>query len=254
MENNSIISGDCWLAYFDIMGFKKRVLSFEKNYGSGHLDVYIKNFYEKILKEIDHELHDQKKFMPVTFDVARFSDSFIFYTPAITRDSFWTTDMIFRRFIGGVILSNFPVRGAMTIGDFYADKAKNVFLGPALIEAYKYAERQDWIGCIVCPMAVTRVEKMGIPLSRRSDYVLYDVPMKMKKNPSEATSSIKDMTKERLFAYRLSKQPTTIERHLLHMRNEICNSNNCHQDSHIARKYDNTLKFFKKTKLQSVAD
>lgn len=248
----SIINGDYWVAYFDIMGFENRVRGFEQNFGPGHLDLYVKNFFERILKKIDDALHRQNEFMSVALEQARFSDSFVFYTPVVTTDSFCTIDMLFRRFIGAAISSNFPVRGVLTVGDFYADKLNNVFLGPALAEAYKYAERQDWIGCIVCPSAAARLKEMGLSLSRRADYVLYEVPMKQ--IPQESTSSTRNVTKDPHFAYRLSKQPTTIERHLRHMKNESCNSNSCTHDPQITRKYDNTLKFFEKTRLGNVVD
>jgi hypothetical protein len=38
MKDSNIINGNCWLACFDILGFKKKILGFEKAHGVGKLD------------------------------------------------------------------------------------------------------------------------------------------------------------------------------------------------------------------------
>lgn len=47
----------------------------------------------------------------------------------------------------------------MTFGDLYSQKEKNIFIGKALIDSYKYGEDQDWVGLILTPDAAFEVEK-----------------------------------------------------------------------------------------------
>jgi len=51
MENKIVINNNCWVAYCDLLGFKKQILGFEQQSGVGHLDAFSNNFYKAIKKE-----------------------------------------------------------------------------------------------------------------------------------------------------------------------------------------------------------
>jgi len=47
MKDSNIINGNCWLACFDILGFKKRILGFEKANRVGTLDRFANVIYKE---------------------------------------------------------------------------------------------------------------------------------------------------------------------------------------------------------------
>jgi hypothetical protein len=89
------------------------------------------------------------------------------------------------------------MRGALGTGQFYADKQNNIFIGSALIDAYTYAEKQDWIGFVVTPSAEKKIDDIESDLKILShtllyQFIQYDVPVKDKESK-----------KERLFAAKI---------------------------------------------------
>lgn len=248
-QDNKIINGNCWVAYFDILGFENQVLDFQKQYGSGNLDVFVKNYYEEILEYIESQLKKQTEFMPVRFDYVCSSDTFLFFAPDASKDSYLTMDSIGRHFFVGMIWKRIPFRGALTIGDFYADKEKNIFVGQGLIDAYKYAEKQDWIGYVLTPKVYEKLFETNLDLRRRSDYVEYDVPIKRK----ETVNGIVQIKKcrEKLFAHRINKYPH-IEKSIMQMQQETKSRHGNDYEIKYKPKYEKVLKFIKDTKLKSI--
>lgn len=123
-------------------------------------------------------------------------------------------------------------RGALGTGQFYADRQNNIFLGSAFIDAYEYAEKQNWIGFVVTPTAEKKIGDIDIELSLNIQphislyqYSQYDVPIKEKelRNSVEGT--------ERLFA---AKIPDA--RESFRMPSGL--------PQEVMVKYENTLRFF----------
>jgi len=122
MECENIINGNCWVAYFDILGFKNDVKHFPPQ---GVLEKYI-----EVLKKI--EKHNVKcKF---------FSDSFVFYTENDSDESFRRMNMALRFFFRAMFTQYIPMRGCLNVGQFYVDEEKGIFFGRSLIEAHNLAE------------------------------------------------------------------------------------------------------------------
>ena len=82
-----------------------------------------------------------------------FSDTFIIYSNSDTYDDFHSVEYAGRCFFEQLIANQIPVRGALTYGALYSQLKNNVFVGPALIDAYKHAENQDWLGFVLTPAA-----------------------------------------------------------------------------------------------------
>jgi hypothetical protein len=161
MENNEIINGVCWVAYFDRLGFRHIVEHF--------LPEGVLEDYEEVLKEIKQKLPNVKhKF---------FSDSFVFYTKDDSQDSFCNIEGTLRLFFHKMFDVEIPMRGCLNIGQFYANEEKSIFFGRALTEAYDLAENQNWIGFVLSEKAV---QKGGPCLNtiRQYYYLEYDVPYK----------------------------------------------------------------------------
>ena len=146
MENSDIINGNCWVAYFDILGFKNVVnaLSWQG----------VHNIYNDILSEIKkHNWAVSCKW---------FSDAFVFYTSDDSRNSFCGMEGSLRVFFEKMFSGSrekIPFRGCLTVGEFYIDTENDIFFGPALVEAYKCAETQQWIGYVLTQQAVDKAKK-----------------------------------------------------------------------------------------------
>ncbi len=160
MENNVVINGNCWIACLDLLGFKEKVSAFERGSGCGHLDVFVRNFYGKLLDELQR----QGKYWPGKVFTAWASDTFLFFTRDDSKDSFGCIAGSAKHFCWSVIPKNWPLRGAIGFGQLYADRFKNIFLGSGLIDAYEYAQKQNWIGLIVTPKANSRLGDVGVEL------------------------------------------------------------------------------------------
>jgi len=75
-----------------------------------------------------------------------------------------------RLFFQELILNKIPVRGAMSFGDLYSQKERNVFIGPALVDAYHYGEGQNMLGFLLAPSAVKALKSIGLPANERFHY------------------------------------------------------------------------------------
>ncbi|TKJ39431.1 MAG: hypothetical protein CEE38_01450 [Planctomycetes bacterium B3_Pla] len=233
MENNKIIDGNCWLAYFDILGFSNMVESFPVE--------FVRDKFKEALKEVEQfNAICRFKF---------FSDSFIFYTENVSPYSFQcirgASAFFFRAMFTRKKLPHFPMRGCLNVGKFYADEENGIFFGRALIDAYHCAEGQNWIGFVLSDEARRKFEdyeSKGFKSSKYSSFHEYDVPYK------------KEAKRRNLLAYRpYSGSPNYPERWweaLSNMRNEAFlalpdekeneNIDTCSKCKRIFTKYRNT--------------
>jgi len=240
METWGEINGNCWVVYFDILGFKNKIFDFEKGNGPCHLDVFVKNFYEKL----KNEQKIQSSYHPGKIFITWFSDSFIFFTSNDSADSFGCVAGAIKGFCRALIKKSWTFTAAIGFGQLYAHKGQNVLLGSGLIDAYQYAEKQNWIGIVVTPKANKKLRQMGVAL--QSWPVLfkeYDVPVVQKQRVRNGVPTFVKST-ERLFAVRIQKLPNVI-RNIKRMSE---NSEHKDQKGYKKRygvKYENTLKFFR---------
>ncbi len=99
-----------------------------------------------------------------------FSDTFIIYSRGRSAQDFARIELVGRVFFERLIIRGIPVRGALTFGGLYSQSARNIFVGPALIDAYRYAENQDWLGFVLTPSAIVRMGEIGLPIGERPFY------------------------------------------------------------------------------------
>lgn len=233
------INGNCWLACFDILGFKERLLGFEKAHGVGKLD----GFANVIYKEILDTLHKDMKYfndMGVIFTCWG-SDTFVFYTPDDSIQSFVVISSVAIVFCRRMIMhcSSYMARGALGTGQFYADKQNNIFLGSALINAYEYAEKQNWIGFVVTPSTEKKAYDIESSHSIQhhnllDGYVKYDVPIKKKELRNGIMCIVEDT--ERLYAAKIQNCPG-INNFFQPRRKDV-------PQKEWVKKYENTRRFF----------
>ncbi len=164
--------GQYFVAYFDFLGFEKYVEDNSLN--------YIVNEYKDVLKSI-------KEKEGIYFDIITctwFSDTFLFYAKANSDEferAFGQIQCLSTSFFREMIFNLKPLRGALTIGEFYAEPEHNIFLGEALIKAYKYAENQNWLGFVLTPEIITLLKKYECDKEIgfcEHTYKKYEVPYK----------------------------------------------------------------------------
>lgn len=251
MEEEKIINGNCWVACFDILGFKKKIWDFEQRYGVGYLD----RFAEVIYKEILGILQSSEIVGQGRVYTCWASDTFVFYTPDDSVTSLKLISVVANSFFCKMISrrTSYMMRGALGTGQFYADKQNNIFLGSAFIDAYTYAEKQDWIGFVVTPSAEKKIGDIGSELKIGSNletgssckFIPYDVPVKEKETRKKLsfTAKIKRFflsrrkeSKELLFAAKIQSKPP-IKRLFLSRRKGTL-------PKEWEKKYENTRRFF----------
>lgn len=209
MESNKIINGNCWVVCFDILGFKDQILGYEKVYGVGKLDGFANIIYKEILNTLQKDV--DKYFKDIVFTCWG-SDTFVLYTPDDSIQSFSVISSVAIAFCRRMIMhcSSYMVRGALGTGQFYADKQNNIFLGSALINAYEYAEKQNWIGLVVTLCAEKKVYDLESSHNIQHhtllyNYVKYDVPIKKKETRNGIKCIVEDT--EKLYAARIQDCP-----------------------------------------------
>ncbi len=182
VQNNNVINGNCWVAYFDILGFKKLMNNFSVR--------YVRNVLKQAI--------NTGKSSNIECKFVFFSDSFAFYTEDDSVESFYCIEGTSAIFFHAMFLGKgkippeeipketfqwekIPMRGCLNVGRFYADEKDRIFFGPALIEAIDCAEGQNWIGFILSEKTRKRLasfESVGIKPGYEKRYVEYEVPFK----------------------------------------------------------------------------
>jgi hypothetical protein len=158
-----------WLGYFDLLGTRTLIKS--------HDHFYVFTVYATAIEEAKKTLACQPAVSSVWF-----SDTFLIYTSDDSAQNFAFIDQVSRWFVYFLLTTaSIPVRGAISCGDFYADRSRNLYFGPALVEAYEYGEAQDWIGFLLGPSAVTRLNSLGIPAGEHLNYAYWNIPFKNRK-------------------------------------------------------------------------
>lgn len=159
-----------WVSYFDILGFGKKCNN------SPAMEVFAQ--LAKCRKALEQRFKKQRKADWSKFEFVHFSDSFVIYNQSDNseqdRPTFGGIEQVSHFFVQELILGGIPVRGAMSWGDFYADKERNIFFGKALVEAHDVAECCNWLGFVICPSAARRIEtELGKPIEKFSGYADY---------------------------------------------------------------------------------
>ena len=229
MEDKKIINGNCWVAYCDILGFKKMIQTFEKGAGVGHLNVFVNNYYSEIIEALER----QRKYNPDNIIITWFSDSFLFFTRDDSKDSFGDIHNCFNLFCWEVISKQWPLRAAIGFGQLYADVSKNLFLGSGIINAYEYAENQNWIGAIVTPEANDKLDEYDIDLSRWRA-TKYPVPFHKQAEEKKAFES-------EYFVLKIHHDRPDVKEAIERMNQEAMGEKDYQSKYRI--KYENTLKF-----------
>jgi hypothetical protein len=136
-----------WISFIDLLGFKNLVIS------NGWDFVF--SAYSECLNDLKNHISDDST------HVAWVSDSFIIYSDYNDIDSLELLNMKTILFLDRLLHYDLTFRGSLAYGSFYADEINNIYFGKSFIEAYQFAEHQDWIGFILCPSVVTAMKNQN---------------------------------------------------------------------------------------------
>ena len=144
--HNSLDTCDRYIAFFDIIGFKNKIL--EKK----HEEIVdlLCNFFSSISDPKQYKLtgfFDQKS-ISCEVKYAFFSDSILI----ISKDSSDLSNLAISyasiHVLTIALLYSIPIKGAIACGKMTADFSKSLFVGKPLIDAYLLQEDQNWFGVI----------------------------------------------------------------------------------------------------------
>lgn len=220
MEKDQIVYGNCWIAYFDILGFKKLVSQYE-----GNIDSFAKIIYKNVLDEIIKRCDRISDELDKKVDYAWFSDSFILFTEDDTSASFSSLETALWEVIQKMMFRKHMLRAALSVGEFYANKERNTYIGPALIDAYEYAEKLEFIGQVMTPKAHDKLSGPGYGINTFK-YSEYQVPIK-----SEVVKE------EKLF----TRNIYSLKRYVTEKQQSAKNDEDYEEKTKVI--YENTLKF-----------
>ena len=167
MHYNPENSKSRWLGYFDLLGTSELIRSGKIN-----------QVFSAYRVALEH-LHGWKK-REASIAHAWFSDTFLLYSDDDSGESFASIEMVCRWLMFALLRRSIPVRGSLACGQFYADASNSLYLGESLLEAYEWGENQDWIGYILTPSAVSRLDQLSLHVEERLNYAKYDIPFKKK--------------------------------------------------------------------------
>jgi len=129
-----------WFCYLDLLGFTNLIRNGEAE--------HVIPLYNQVVKELRQQVTARES-LDVSY--SWFSDTFIIFSNRNTLREFDNVQTAARKFFVRLLLARIPVRGAISYGKLYTQKDDNIFIGEALIEAYEYGEKQDWLGLLLSP-------------------------------------------------------------------------------------------------------
>ena len=188
MKQDTLEYKQMWVGCFDLLGFRKHV----EKYPLGYV---LTNYFDAL-----SEIRLQRANLDVNHKW--FSDTFLFYTNDDSASAFWNIETACRFFYRSMFLRRVPLRGCLTVGEFYINEEMNIFIGPAMIDAYDLAVKQKWVGYVMAPNAIKRIEtydqtgrSLWEHLKMRS-YAKCEVPYKEKKDMWACTMNIFEPTSD----------------------------------------------------------
>jgi hypothetical protein len=165
---------DRWFAYLDLLGFSKLVES--------NAIEHVLPIYADALEQMHRACQDRKEDAGLLY--SWFSDTFIIYSRSDSLRDFARVESAARIFFQLLLVKRIPVRGCISYGGLYSQAKRNIFIGPALIEAHFYGEALDWVGLCLAPSVEKRL-KTDLPLNQRAFYRIIDDRNVLRKISSE---------------------------------------------------------------------
>ena len=168
--NIKILPKDTWVGVFDILGFKNEIEKLDNEYNRMLLESKLKDLYQVL--ESDIMDHGKIKYFA-------FSDTIVLFTQNMKIESYPWFLLQCEQLIIKSICVELPLRGAMSFGTAYINKNPIMIMGEPFVEAFEYAEDQDWIGLLLTPSATKKVRENGLE-PQHHHYIESDIPLRQK--------------------------------------------------------------------------
>jgi hypothetical protein len=162
---------DCWVASFDILGFKNLV----NVDGSSFAAACIQDDYEETLEHLEKSCNGYHE---GDLEYCWLSDTFIMFTPDNSAKCYSVIQQAAKHFIEKCLYSSIPIRGAVSVGSFISSHDNRSLMGRAFIDAFVCGEDQDWLGLLLTPQAVAKARSFGLEPSRHDFVVSPNIPMR----------------------------------------------------------------------------
>ena len=216
------IHANCWVACFDILGFKNMV-SFEDDES-----LQITFLIEDYEKTLEHLRTSSEAYQEGDIEYCWLSDTFVLFSRDDSARSYAVLQQAAKRFITECTYSMIPIRGAISVGHITRSEDNRSFMGKAFIDAFVYAEDQDWIGLLLTPTAIEKTSIYGL-FPERHDFVKSEgIPMRK-------------CQKSGVMAYRFQNGEANFESPLLTKLSQMKQASG--EKHH--NKYDGTMHFIK---------
>lgn len=155
-KSNWTMTESRFVAFLDILGFKDTVMR------NSHDDIYDKlSTIEKYSKQIQSIEMGKKnpKYNNCEVYVVNFSDSIVIFS----KDDSVVNFQFFLNTVGYLflkcILSNIPLKGAISHGITSVNKSKQIYFGQSIIDAYLLEEELNYMGIILHNSVDTYIAK-----------------------------------------------------------------------------------------------
>jgi hypothetical protein len=163
------------VGWFDILGYESFLANSELAYagevirdvmagtqarGAEHIESILADFQSpperrEKLAVVVRETKDSTKWMV-------FADTIVLVSSVPQSEPRWKASLRMGTFfeqvknlIAEFFFGGLPLRGAISFGEFYTHDKSPLFAGKQLVEVHKFAEAQQWSGCIVTPSEET---------------------------------------------------------------------------------------------------
>jgi hypothetical protein len=213
---------DCWIAVFDILGFSNLIATNKDDMQA----FYIRVDYEETIRHLKDSCESYKS---GSLQYCWFSDTFLMYTSDDSAESYIVIQYASKYFIEKCIYSRVPIRGAISFGVLYHTEDNRSFIGTAFLEAFEYAEDQDWIGLLITPSAVKKAESLGMYPTRHDFVQSNEIPLRK-------------CNRQNVLAYRFQNGAANFPSPLIPI---LCDMKGVSKDIY-RRKYENTEKFIQR--------
>jgi hypothetical protein len=210
---------ETWVGVFDILGFKNAITQVEDDFHR----IYLTSQIDDLLETFESDIMQHGK-----LEFFAFSDTFVIFTQNLSPSSYPWFMLQCTETIKRSIEVRMPLRGAISVGIAYTSNVPPIVMGKAFVEAYEYAEDQDWIGLLLTPSATTKLREAGLePLHH--DFVEDELPLRK-------------MPKQNVLAYRFQNGCANFDSYLLPYLREM------HQlaPENAKSKYQRTIDFIGK--------
>jgi hypothetical protein len=157
-----------FVALFDILGFQSMV---EHNELEDIVLTY-ERFHDSIPIQMANAFAGDS-----LLRARNYSDTILLYTTEVSDRSFRVLLMSLNHLFMMAAAQEVPIRGAITVGDFYASDDGEI--GKPIIDAYRNEKKQEWLGCWIAEECISRLSREAIEeLTTQYQIVRYHIPFK----------------------------------------------------------------------------